>query len=125
MKRLMLIALLACVGPALAEDRNSPPPGYALEVDQHGNFRPVRERSGEAVFGWDFDDDAGTRAAALRRAWQQHDFEHKFPDSRWERICPKEAPPAASANGVFWPTNWAPPVFTNVYVGAFRAKKAE
>lgn len=113
MKRLMLIVLLACVGPALAEDRNIPPPGYALEVDQHGNFRPVHEESGEALFGWDFEDDSGTRAAALRRAWQQYDFGHKFPDSRWERVCPKEAPPEAT--GAVWVINWALLAQTNIF----------
>lgn len=79
MKRVLVLSLviLAVAAIHFARDRytlsRGMPPGYYLECDGNGNYRPCR-KSFKSPLVWTHG--PGSKARAMRRAWVQYDFEY-------------------------------------------------
>ena len=58
------------------------PPGYDLEVNQDGKYRPIHTDDGRAVFWLKGE---GTKCEAIKRAWDQYIFNREEDAKRWKK----------------------------------------
>lgn len=65
------IAWFVCWRMDVATLKRGMPPGYALEADQHGHYRPINSEFG---FPLRWSRGYGSKASAMRRAWEQYEF---------------------------------------------------
>ncbi len=57
------------------------PPGYKLEVNQNGKYRPVHTENDRAVFWLKGE---GTKCEATERAWDQYIFNRNEDANKWK-----------------------------------------
>ena len=88
-KKLTIALVLALTGGTLwlamdTSDRNvlkkGMPPGYYLECDNAGHYRPCRDGSPLIWFRGH-----GSKPEAIRRAWRQYEFDAEKYSSNWKR----------------------------------------
>jgi hypothetical protein len=72
----------AVVAPAPA--RTNLPPGYVLEVNQAGLYRPLYDNKHRTPLLWFAG--PGTRQAAIDRAWSQYNMEHPAVTDVWRVV---------------------------------------
>ena len=73
---------------APAPARTNMPPGYVLEVNQAGLYRPLEEKDRIPLLWFH---GAGTRQAAIDRAWSQYEYEHPVVTDVWRAVeCKRE-----------------------------------
>ena len=60
------------------------PPGYALEVNQAGLYRPLYDNKHRTPLLWFAG--PGTRQAAIDRAWSQYNMEHPAVTDVWRVV---------------------------------------
>lgn len=92
--KLILLCLLFCVSCGFIitpkEDKTNctaMPPGYSLEVDQYGNYRPL-DTDGDPLLWIRLDREVGgygTKCEAIERAWEQYNYESKTIDHNWRK----------------------------------------
>jgi hypothetical protein len=72
----------AVVVPAPA--RTNMPPGYVLEVNQAGLYRPLYDNKHRTPLLWF--SGSGTRQGAIDRAWLQYEYEHPSVTDVWRVV---------------------------------------
>lgn len=84
----MVVSIIACIIYTLFavilhhNNKKVPigmPPGYYLECNDQGIYRPCRD--GSSLFGFV----PSTRSAAIIRAWEQYEYEAKYKKSQWKK----------------------------------------
>ena len=77
----MLVTSVAIKLVVSHDEKRNMPPGYYLECDGSGNYRACWD-SGRPLISLG---DSSTKAAAIRRAWRQYEYEWKLRTQTWRR----------------------------------------
>lgn len=81
----LLISVVAAIDHHAPTDNQSLPglpPGYHLEVNNNGEYRPVMSENNAPLFWLK---DSGSREEAIARAWTQYEYDQELDNITWEK----------------------------------------